>query len=82
MVRIDRRSGNKIFGAWPGNDPKAEIIWEAFKPESEPRRSKFSNELPDEGLAENGAENKDIKTPQRGEQRGDSDFLQNQGGIY
>jgi len=40
MVRIDRRSGRKVFGAWPtGEDPKAAVIWEAFKPETEPRRS-------------------------------------------
>jgi penicillin-binding protein 1A len=39
MVRIDRRSGRKVFGAWPTAEPKAPVIWEAFKPESEPRRS-------------------------------------------
>ena len=38
LVRIDRRSGRRVYGAWPGNDPKAGVIWEAFKPESEPRR--------------------------------------------
>ena len=39
MVRIDRRSGRKVFGAWPTDDPKSGVIWEAFKPESEPRRT-------------------------------------------
>ena len=39
MVRIDRRSGQRVYGAWPTNDPRAAIIWEAFKPESEPRRA-------------------------------------------
>ena len=38
MVRIDRRSGKRVYGAWPGNEPKAAVIWEAFKPDSEPRR--------------------------------------------
>jgi penicillin-binding protein 1A len=38
MVRIDRRSGRKVFGEFPSSDPKAAVIWEAFKPESEPRR--------------------------------------------
>ena len=37
MVRIDRRSGKKVFGAWPTDEPKAAVIWEAFKPESEPQ---------------------------------------------
>jgi penicillin-binding protein 1A len=40
MVRIDRRSGRKVYGAWPtSTDPKAAVIWEAFKPESEPKRT-------------------------------------------
>ncbi|WP_430983681.1 hypothetical protein, partial [Escherichia coli] len=38
MVRIDRASGKPVFGTWPTDDPKASVIWEAFKPESEPRR--------------------------------------------
>jgi penicillin-binding protein 1A len=41
MVRIDRRSGRRVFGAFPTGsaDPKAAVIWEAFKPESEPKRT-------------------------------------------
>lgn len=40
MARIDRRSGRTVFGAWPSNDdPKAAVIWEAFKPQTEPRRT-------------------------------------------
>ena len=39
MVRIDRRSGERVYGAWPPSDPRAGIIWEAFRPESEPRRT-------------------------------------------
>jgi penicillin-binding protein 1A len=39
MVRIDRSSGKRVFGAWPGDDPKAGVIWEAFKAETEPKRS-------------------------------------------
>jgi penicillin-binding protein 1A len=39
MVAIDRRSGKRVYGAWPGTDPKPAVIWEAFKPESEPRRT-------------------------------------------
>jgi penicillin-binding protein 1A len=38
MVRIDRQSGRRVFGDWPGTDPKAATIWEAFKPDTEPRR--------------------------------------------
>src|SRR3546814_15767145 len=38
MVRIERRTGRTVFGVWPSDDPKSPVIWEAFKPESEPRR--------------------------------------------
>jgi penicillin-binding protein 1A len=78
MVRIDRRSGKKVFGAWPTDDPKAAVIWEAFKPESEPRRSIRRDEManrPPEKAAPR------LKVQRTDAQR-DSDFLQNQGGIY
>ncbi|MBA4052817.1 MAG: penicillin-binding protein, partial [Erythrobacter sp.] len=38
MVRIDRRSGKQVFDGWPSDDPKSAIIWEAFKPDTEPER--------------------------------------------
>src|SRR5690348_3687834 len=39
-VRIDRASGKKVFGTFPvTEDPKSEVIWEAFQPQTEPRRS-------------------------------------------
>jgi penicillin-binding protein 1A len=72
MVRIDRASGKRVSGGWPGNDPKSGIIWEAFKPESEPRR--------DRGEEEEAP--KAVKKTERKEQTGDSEFLQREGGIY
>jgi len=77
MVRIDRRSGRKVFGAWPASDPKAAVIWEAFKPESEPRRSIRRDEM---ALAAPKAA--PMADARRAERQRDSDFLQNQGGIY
>jgi penicillin-binding protein 1A len=39
-VRVDRASGKPVFGAFPTEqDPKAQVIWEAFQPQTEPRRS-------------------------------------------
>ena len=70
MVRIDRRSGRRIYGAWPTDEPKAAVIWEAFKPESEPRRT-GSISKPENTLAGG-----------RAVVRSDSDFLSNAGGIY
>lgn len=69
MVRIDRRSGRRVFGAWPTTDPRSGVIWEAFKPESEPRRV-WRQEA--EALAPS------VEAPVRT----DSDFLRQQGGIY
>ena len=44
MVRIDRRSGQRVFDAWPTGDPMASVIWEAFKPDTEPRRTGRQNQ--------------------------------------
>ena len=71
MVRIDRMSGRRVYSGWPTSEPKAQIIWEAFKPESEPRRTTRKEEMELE---------KALREPRR--TTGDSDFLQRQGGIY
>jgi penicillin-binding protein 1A len=76
MVRIDRRSGKRVYGVWPNNDePKAPVIWEAFKPESEPRRSIRKDELP-------SVIHPKAATRANPTNRPDSDFLQSHGGIY
>jgi penicillin-binding protein 1A len=79
MVRIDRRSGKKVFGAWPTDEPKAAVIWEAFKPESEPRRTLRRDELAAAPAAAKAAARPKAR---RTDRQRDSDFLQNQGGIY
>ncbi|TPE61773.1 PBP1A family penicillin-binding protein [Sandaracinobacter neustonicus] len=72
MVRIDRRSGRRVYGAWPSADPKSAVIWEAFKAESEPRRIYRTAD--------------DLKALQpatpKARVKSDSDFLRQQGGIY
>lgn len=78
MIRIDRASGKRVFGTWPTSDPKAPVIWEAFKPESEPHRSIRRDELLD------AKKKSDILPGQTGpvtNQR-DTEFLQREGGIY
>jgi penicillin-binding protein 1A len=72
MVRIDRASGRKVFGAWPTAEPKAAVIWEAFKPESEPRRTIRKDEIVKRAAAST------VQTQGSGE----GDFLQREGGIY
>lgn len=86
MVRIDRASGKPVFGAWPTDDPKAAVIWEAFKPESEPRRAVRRDLIvPDPAAAAAAAAAKARaaeQAQQQKETRRDSDFLQREGGIY
>jgi len=45
MVRIDRRSGTRVFDGWPENGPTDSVIWEAFKPDTEPRRTQRQDEI-------------------------------------
>jgi penicillin-binding protein 1A len=69
MVRIDRRSGKRVFGVWPGaEERRSAVIWEAFKPDSEPRRTGGG----DDGRF-GGYSNR---------VRSDAEFLENEGGIY
>jgi penicillin-binding protein 1A len=79
MIRIDRNSGKRVYGAWPSSDPKASVIWEAFKPESEPRRSIRRDELPKLKTETKAARKGPAKAA---EQPRDSEFLQREGGIY
>ncbi|MDB5694707.1 MAG: penicillin-binding protein [Sphingomonas bacterium] len=79
MVRIDRMSGQPVFGGWPSADPKSGVIWEAFKPESEPRRASRRSE------AASATPSKTAPTPAPGRRRAaptSSDTLQKQEGIY
>ena len=69
MVRIDRRSGKRVYGEWPGpEERKSQVIWEAFKPESEPRRVGNSADP--------------FAVDPRRRVRSDAEFMRNQGGIY
>ncbi|SOB79844.1 penicillin-binding protein 1A [Sphingomonas guangdongensis] len=77
MVRIDRASGRPVFGTFPtSDDPRAGVIWEAFKPQSEARRPRRT--------AADDARPKAVQPKAAGpaERPRDSDFLQREGGIY
>ncbi|MBD3728530.1 MAG: transglycosylase domain-containing protein [Sphingomonadales bacterium] len=87
MVRIDRASGKRVFEGWPGNDPMSSVIWEAFKPDTEPPRATRQDRIAakrDEVLAL-------IRKAREGAARGGgagnreeppADFVEEQGGIY
>jgi penicillin-binding protein 1A len=88
MVRVDRRTGKRVFDAWPTSDPQAGVIWEAFKPDTEPRRSARQDEIDamrelilaqlrrrEAGPAKGSAVDQAIDEP-------DSNFVEDKGGIY
>jgi penicillin-binding protein 1A len=87
-VRIDRVTGKRAFGTFPTReDPKSSVIWEAFKPETEPRRTyRRSQESDGEagraaGAGRAVASRRAAPRP-RPQQQPQSDLLQRQGGIY
>jgi penicillin-binding protein 1A len=65
-----------VFGVFPiGNDPKAPVIWEAFQPQTEPRRSyrgatgdPYNTDQQQQALQERLKEIQEIQAQQR--QRG------------
>lgn len=90
MVRIDRVSGRRVFGGFPSDDPKSSVIWEAFKPDTEPKRSIREEEMAaaastrtraaPKRSAERAAPRKSEDAPARAQQP--NDFAGDQGGIY
>ncbi|WP_373492258.1 penicillin-binding protein 1A [Parasphingorhabdus sp.] len=91
MVRVDRRTGKRVYGGWPTDDPKSAVIWDVFKPETEPRRSLRKDDLlarlearKAQLLAQRAAaESRALEAARnRGPARNDDEFLQAQGGIY
>jgi len=88
MVRIDRRSGKRVFDGWPSDaDPQAAVIWEAFKPDTEPRRSHrqdATDALRELVLAQlrRGANPGQGGGDEVPEEAPPTDFAEEQGGLY
>jgi penicillin-binding protein 1A len=88
MVRIDRRSGKRVFDAWPTDDPKASVIWEAFKPDTEPPRATRQDEIAAkrneilEVIRRARQARAKTATARRAEPEAQEDFITEQGGIY
>ena len=88
MVRVDRATGKRVFGSFPTTvDPKSSVIWEAFQPETEPRRSfRRSVELARQTVATDSSRKARSRSQTaQGQSRAPADtgdFLQRQGGIY
>ena len=88
MVRVDRRTGRRVFDGWPSDDPMAGTIWEAFKPDTEPKRTARADEIDAVRQMVLAELRRSRSTPQRRaqvQQREDEelmDFVEEQGGIY
>jgi penicillin-binding protein 1A len=87
LVRVDRRSGKRVFGDWPTDDPRAAVIWEAFKPDSEPPREKRRDrvdQLREMILAQlrRGERAASRRAAAASEAVQEDDFVAQQGGLY
>ncbi|MFB0611552.1 penicillin-binding protein 1A [Aurantiacibacter poecillastricola] len=83
MVRVNRRTGGRVFDAWPTDDPTSTVIWEAFKPDTEPRRSQRQDEV--DAMRELIlAQLRRSRDGARSQRRASEpvDFVEEQGGIY
>ncbi|MEO6153811.1 MAG: transglycosylase domain-containing protein [Croceibacterium sp.] len=89
MVRIDRRGGGRVFDAWPTDEPTASVIWEAFKPDTEPKRPSRQDQADQlretileqirraEAAPVAGAARSKVARDEEG-----TDFVEDQGGLY
>ncbi|WP_246333083.1 penicillin-binding protein 1A [Sphingomicrobium lutaoense] len=87
MVRIDRLTGERVFGTFPTTvERRSAVIWEAFKPETEPRRTFRRREEEAEEAEEAPVAPAPVVTrpvrPKTPEPPDEAEFLQRQGGIY
>ena len=87
MVRIDRRTGKRVFDGTPSDDPKAAVIWEAFKPDTEPSRTTRQDEIAarrNQILEQirRGRAAQQTTSVRSGRDDEPSDFVEDQGGIY
>ncbi|PEQ10615.1 penicillin-binding protein [Novosphingobium sp. PC22D] len=86
MVRIDRVTGKQVTGVEPSNEPKAAIIWEAFKPDTEPRQYTAEDEFAkrrDALIAQIRASQKAMADARAAARQSEPrDFAEEQGGVY
>ena len=86
MVKVDRRSGKRVFEGTASDEPQAAVIWEAFKPDTEPPRATRQDQI----AARRNEILELIRRARTPAQRAGSvqqaaqnpDFVEEQGGIY
>ncbi|MCH7628992.1 MAG: transglycosylase domain-containing protein [Proteobacteria bacterium] len=87
MVKVDRVSGKRVFAGVPQDDErKASVIWEAFKPDTEPKRTVRAEEMTaKEAVIEALKRARAARgLPPPSDEGGsvEGDFVEEQGGIY
>ena len=90
LVKIDRISGQRVFGGIPSDEAKASVIWEAFKPETEPQRPTRESELNAkrqellDAIRRGFAAREPVHPPANGDTTESipQDFAAEQGGVY
>ena len=87
FVAVDRMSGKQVFGGGASGDPKAGIIWEAFKAETVPDRQTREDQLAKQRDSIISTIRK-AKSASTDESAGaetkpkDGNFAEQQGGVY
>ncbi len=85
MVRIDRVTGKRVMGAEPTDEPKASVIWEAFKPDTEPRQYTAEDEFSRrrDALVASIRNAREAREASAANAAGDmGNFAEQQGGVY
>ncbi|WP_435419378.1 transglycosylase domain-containing protein [Parerythrobacter aurantius] len=88
MVRVDRRTGKQVYEGWPNDGEDTAVIWEAFKPDTEPPRSTAADEIEARRkeileLIRRGATASQQRPQRESEEvEGLESFVEEQGGIY
>lgn len=88
MIRVDRRTGKQVFDGWPTDGEDSAVIWEAFKPDTEPPRATAADEIEArrkeilELIRRGSAASSSDSRSESDEVEGLESFVEQQGGIY
>ncbi|MDE2596155.1 MAG: transglycosylase domain-containing protein [Sphingomonadales bacterium] len=88
LVKVDRISGKRVFEGTPGDDPKSNLIWEAFKEDTEPARASRLDDIASQRDALVAAIKRGAQAKQRVQQQEaappaeTSDVVVEQGVVY
>ncbi len=87
MVKVDRITGKRVFQGEPGDDPKSSLIWEAFKADTEPKRSTQLDEFEsrrDALIAQirRGPQVQKVQPQAKAQTAEPKNFVEEQGGVY